>query len=468
MKKIKYIILFLFFIVQASGQRLSPEIKALVHKIEKYNELDAESVGYSLIKTDQYRSFEKLRDKATMEELLYILKNKNPVAKGYASWALADRKYPKLEDVFTEFLRTKEIVNTQNGCIGLEIDLATVFYDRVAYQRFYNKLSLDDSLFFQSKIQLLDSVLLYREAPHDLLTQALSNNNGNAKTYAKIRFWALTEKNTYAIRALGIYQRKEDIEDIKNLREEGFIAIEQFPHNEFWEFLLSFKEKNQSERYLSAVAAFKTETSAKVLFEILPKITGGYIEPFCAAITKNYCTFYQGLIIAVWKQYNTIDAGAAKYLIKDAPEKAASAFLNGLLSNEKLKFINCEYNYDIDASGEILPLMLNHIKVYQNKDILNICEQNIKSAKLTTLAHFLKCATDNRLTEANDEVLDRLQEDNTAYEIFHLTETALAFNKPENKEKIKMILKSKQEDWDWGNWSEGFRELFAKYNFKLN
>ncbi|MGB3181151.1 MAG: hypothetical protein WBB45_07155 [Cyclobacteriaceae bacterium] len=211
-------IILTFLAFQTLGQNIRPEIKKLAHKIEKYNELESEHVGHAGVTTDQYRNFKKLRDKATYDELLQLLKYKNSVVKGYSSWSLADKKYPDLVDIFAEFLRTGESVITQHGCIVSEGDLASEFYNRVFYQHFHNGLSVEDSLFFQSQIQQLDSVVLYSDKDSYLLSLALLNNNGNPKNYERIRYLAFKKKNTAAIQALAIYEKNQDIEDFKNLK----------------------------------------------------------------------------------------------------------------------------------------------------------------------------------------------------------------------------------------------------------
>lgn len=465
MKQILVIILTLFTF-QVSGQKIRPEIKNLVQKIEKYNELESEHVGIAGVTTDQYRNFEKLRDKATIEELLQLLEYKNSVVKGYISWALADKMYPKLADILAEFLRTGETATTQHGCIVSEGDLATEFYNRVFYQHFHRKLNLTDSLFFQNQIQQLDSVILYSKNENYLLRNALLNNNGNPKNYDRIRHLAFKEKNSNAIEALAIYQKKEDIEDFKKLKELSFVAVAKFPDSEFWDFLLTYKEKNQTKNYLMALSAFKTDESAKVLLEIFPKMSEENIKDLSEAITKNYCAYYQDLILAIWEQHKIIDIRATTQIIKDIPEKAANSFSAGLLSNKEFKFV--QYDYDYGTSDKILPLMLDNIKTYQNNKLLSICEHNIRTTKFTTLGHFLTFVTDNKLTETNDEILKRLQQKNQAYEVFHLTETILTFNNPDNIEKIITILKTNQKDWDWGSWSEHFRKLFKQYDIKFD
>lgn len=459
-------IILTFLALQTLGQNIRPEIKKLAQKIEKYNELESEHVGYAGVTTDQYRNFEKLRDKATYDELLQLLKYKNSVVKGYSSWSLADKKYPKLVDIFAEFLRTGETVTTQHGCIVSDGDLASEFYNRVFYQHFHNELSIEDSLFFQSQTQQLDSVVLYSDKDNYLLSRALINNNGNPKNYERIRYLAFKKKNTTAIQALAIYQKNQDIEDFKNLKKKSFVAIAKFPDKKFWEFLLSYKKEAVTKDYLMAISAFKSEESVKVLSELRSTIQKDKIDELTEALTKNYCASYQPLILEIWEDSKTIDIRATKQLITDIPQEAALSFSIGLLSNEKFNF--AQYDHDYGTSDEILPLMLECIEKYQKDSLLKICEKNIETTEFTNLNHFLTCVQDNELSETSDEILKRLNQKNQAYEVFHLTETILTFNNLNQKDELVNVLKSNQKDWDWGNWSEHFRKLFKEYDIEID
>lgn len=465
MKQVLVIILTLFAF-QALGQEIRPEIKKIAHQIEEYNELESERVGYAGMTTDQFRNFQKLRDRATVDELLQLLEYDNSVVKGYASWALADKKYPKLVHIFAEFLRTGESAITQDGCIVSEDDLASEFYNRVFYQYIHNELSVEDSLFFQSQIQQLDSVILYTDKDDYLLSRALINNNSNPKNYERIRYLAFQKKNINAIQALAVYQKNQDIEAFKALKEKSFVAIAKFPDKDFWEFLLNYKDNEVSKNYLMAISAFKSDESAKVLSGLLSTMQKGKIYLLTEALTKNYCVPYQPLILEIWENYKIIDIRATKQLINDIPKDASHSFSIGLLSNEKYKFV--EYDYDYGTRDKILPLMLESIKKYQKDALLKICETNIKTTKFTTLNHFLTCVENNKLTETSDEILERLNQKNQAYEIFHLTKTALTFNNPNQKDELVNILKKNQKKWDWGSWSEHFRKLFEEYDIEID
>lgn len=465
MKQILVIILT-FFAFQVSGQKLRHEIKNLVQDIEKYNELESEHVGYAGVTTDQYRNFEKLRDKATIEELIQLLEYKNSVVKGYASWALADKMYPKLADILAEFLRTGEMATTQHGCIVSEGDLATEFYNRVFYQHFYRKLNLTDSLFFQNQIQQLDSVILYSNIDTWLLKTALSNNNGNIKTYARIRELAEKKNNSKALVALAKYKKQSDIQFLIKQGEVAFLAISVFPDSSFWNFLLGYQIKVKSLDYFLAVSSFRNESALDVLNEIYKSCDSIQINELDEALIKNYCTLYQDLILKIWEEHKTIDLTITQKLISDCPKKSSKSFAQGLISDKGFNLLQIDYNYGTD--GSILPLMLQTISKHDNDLMLSICNKNILTAQFTNLEPFLNFIKSNNISQTTSSLLQRLEEKNQAFEIFHMTETLLSFNNPETNKTLTQILILNQKDWDWGNWSEHFRKLFKANDIKID
>ena len=157
-----------------------------------------------------------------------------------------------------------------------------------------------------------------------------------------------------------------------------------------------------------------------------------------------------------------IDLRATKLIIKDIPEKASISFAKGLLSSQEYRLL--EFDNDYGDSEMILPLIFENINKYQNDKIFNICKLNINSTKFIKLGLFLTFIKDNKLTETNGEILNRLEKKNIPFEVFHLTETILSFKNPNDKEKLIKLLRANQEDWDRGNWSEHFRNLFKEYD----
>ncbi|MDR2868738.1 MAG: hypothetical protein LBV46_04270 [Bacteroidales bacterium] len=97
MNNIKY--LLTLFILLSYSSKIHSQIDSLVNKIAKYNVLESKHVGIAGMTTIQYENFIKLRDTATINELTDLLKHKNPVVKGYAGWALVDKKSSNISDM---------------------------------------------------------------------------------------------------------------------------------------------------------------------------------------------------------------------------------------------------------------------------------------------------------------------------------------------------------------------------------
>jgi hypothetical protein len=161
MKILLLYISLLFLPVLLFGQDLRPETQKLVKKLIQINELHHKHVGAGRVTSEQYYTFISLRDKASISELISLLNHRNAVVKGYASWALADKKYPALDKILIQFLDSKETVKTFSGCILSKDELSSEFYYRVLYQDYDNPLSKKDSLFFVEQVKKIDSAILY-------------------------------------------------------------------------------------------------------------------------------------------------------------------------------------------------------------------------------------------------------------------------------------------------------------------
>ena len=459
-----FIILFTFLTIQL-GAKISPEIYSIVQNIAQYNQLESENVGISGETTIQYRNFIKLRDNATIDELLELLKHENSVVKGYSSWALADRMYPRLVDIFDEFMVNGYSAKAQNGCIVSNENLAKELYYRVVNQHFHNKLSVNDSLFFQIQIQKLDSVILYGSNDGYLVHRVLSTNHSNSKNYDRIRYLAATNKRDYYLVALAEYQNPDDISFLMQQDRNAFLAISVFPNPKFWNFLLGYSSKEKSLNYFLAVSSFKNSSALELLNELYKSCNSEQINNLDKALIKNYCKLYQDLILKIWENNKTIDYTITQSLITDCPEKASLSFSRGLLNDCEFNFLELDSNYG--TKGSILQLMIENIINY-NPSLLNeICIKNIKDSKFMELSTILNVVEQRQITKATQAILERLNKRNYPFEIFQLTETLLSFDNTEANMQLVEILKSKRNDWDEGNWSEGFRKLFKENNLEI-
>jgi len=97
------------------------EIRKIVKKIAKTNEIHAEAVGFSGEKTSQYRLFEKLVKHAKDEELVELMNHPKAVVRGYVFWALAKRHYEALEEIYVKHVNDGEFVFQIQGCMGADM-----------------------------------------------------------------------------------------------------------------------------------------------------------------------------------------------------------------------------------------------------------------------------------------------------------------------------------------------------------
>lgn len=103
------------------SQKISKPVRQIVKDIAKENEIHGIAVGYGGVKTSQYRRFEGLYTKASVEELIELVEHPNPAVRGYAFWGLAKRHDEKLETIIMAHATDSQFVYQIDGCIGGEI-----------------------------------------------------------------------------------------------------------------------------------------------------------------------------------------------------------------------------------------------------------------------------------------------------------------------------------------------------------
>lgn len=460
------IICFIILVTSCKTEKTKPEIEQLVQQIEKCDKLKSEHDGMDEHTSDQYKNYIKLREKATIKELLSLLRHKNSIVKGYASMALADRKYPKLYEIIIPFLESGEKVETQSADMVYDQELAEILYFRVFNKNNINKLSIKDSLFFNLQSQKLDSVIICSKKSKGLLLEvALENCNVNPNLYTRIKELSL-QKNKYAITALAKYKKQEDIPLLMGLGEKSLLAISYFPDKAFWNFLLKYKESTRSLDYFKAIASYKNRNAEKLLSNIYSTCDSIAINSLDEALIKNYCVIYQSLLLRIWENSKTIDLTGTMKLIRDCPEKASLSLTKGLLNSKAYNFLELDYNYGTKDS--IMPLMIKTITKYNKGSLLEICNKNIATAQYMELVSVLDLVKKNHIVETKQNLLNRLTTKNYPFETFQITEALLSFNDSKMNKKLIVILREKRKDWDSGNWSGTFRELLAKNKLELN
>ena len=168
------ILIYLFFILNFTTS-CGQDIDTIVCDISNKNILEHEFVGIGGWKGTNYANFEKLYKSASIEQLLNLMKHDNPVVVCYASWALIEKKYERLPEIFTILIKDDRQVKTQSGCLLGEDSLSNTFYHR--YWNLNKKNKTDKTLFE------LDKIVLNQEKPEWLLLLRSLENRVYTKEY---------------------------------------------------------------------------------------------------------------------------------------------------------------------------------------------------------------------------------------------------------------------------------------------
>ena len=97
---------------------ISLNVKWITLKLKKYDKVTGARVGKGAFKSDQYKLYEKLKRKASENELYELTNHKSPVVRAYALTGLAEMNSPKTLDVLMKNQNDTTAIDQQFGCIG--------------------------------------------------------------------------------------------------------------------------------------------------------------------------------------------------------------------------------------------------------------------------------------------------------------------------------------------------------------
>ncbi|MCR5889871.1 hypothetical protein LRS06_19260 [Hymenobacter sp. J193] len=463
-------ILLAFTGFPALAQQLPSGIQRLVSKIKQKNELKSEFVGYAAVTPEQYHDFIALRDSASLEVLLRLTRHHNAVVRGYAGWALADRQYAGLPTLFTYFLQHPRKVKTMHGCIGGNNELASEFYFRVVNYGLRQARTHPDSVFYAGQLAQLDSILLYHHPRHRLADYALKRNAANPRRYQIIKTIYQQDSSSTALTALAEYHRPEDVALLQQAGFSAFAGITRFPDSAFWPLLTSVdlqvfagKDNLNASFYLSdyyrALASYQDERSAAFIRGLYQHQPVPRPAKLVVVLTETNNPVYHDILLDLWVTDKMMLVPAVQATSAAQPEAAAQAFAKGMLSSVPYSEDDPSSDYRFDS--EIIPLMLHHLERYNAAAIPAICNYNVLTADFLALEKFLDYVQSKRIQVCKPAIMTRLQGPNSAFNMFHLTQAALAYNDPALKPELQRLLTEKQKDWDQYNWSSSFRKLLT-------
>jgi len=205
------------------------DMDSLVSSIAEKNRVECESIGFAGSSSTLYKKFEKLKRKATKEELLELTNHNSLAIVGYSSYALIDRKLIEPNKLFQRFIDNEENVSTFCGCIMSRETLSSLIYHRYWNSRIefsddgdYEKKTLNDS----ENLQKMDSLILYSDKPDwILLIRAFENRVYSDDYKVKIEEWAFDKIDFYALKYI--------FKNLRNGNEERLIeSFNKYIENE--------------------------------------------------------------------------------------------------------------------------------------------------------------------------------------------------------------------------------------------
>lgn len=195
-KMLQLITILIFFF--SIGQINAQTVEELVEKLSKEKNIKT-AYGFTGGRTEQFRTFKKLVEIATVEELVELSYHSNPVVACYAGWGLVDKNFDKLEIVFSQLLKRNEKIGIYDGCIGTHSTISESLY-----LKYSNKIyRLTEKAKTSSQLFKLDSLILFNDnISETLLNHAFKNNTFKGKFLDRIKFIAFEQKKFVAMKYL--------------------------------------------------------------------------------------------------------------------------------------------------------------------------------------------------------------------------------------------------------------------------
>lgn len=234
-------------------------VEEIVVRFIAANEVQYEHIGMGSTQSKLYQDFLILKKIARTDELTSLSKHPDAVVRCYAGWALIDRKYSRLDNIYLSFLNRDTEIFQYSVDVVSPSTVAVEFYHRYWNSLEYKEKATDPLLL------KLDSLTLYNEKAHwGLILRAMENRVYPRSYHKQIEYLAFDKRDIHAIYylsnwykaeyidrlkpALAAYLQNTDFEDVGvdyyykiveqllMFRDEGIkkIVIEKLKKDKFW------------------------------------------------------------------------------------------------------------------------------------------------------------------------------------------------------------------------------------------
>lgn len=473
--KILQTILILFITISVCAQnsydesKISNNTKKVVKKIEKINELMSSAVYASGTKPKQWGNFEELQKVSNKNELIELTNHPNGVVRSYSFWALSYNKEVDLFSIVKNHLNDDGLINTQFGCIGGQ-DMVGDFFIQIMTPKY---IDLDSEKMDSKEMKELDSLLIYQLNKLSSRYNAINRAELTESLYPRIRELVIKEKNQSALVTLAKYNKKQDIEIIKNFRDEtdkeegGFyytyVAMQQFPRQEYIYLLEDNLNKTLDNTHFStewrelykAIASLKNEKALELLEIPFTKVQHQNIKKYHIdfvfdAILEFQIPLYDNLLWKIWVEENQRTLRSYKYLLSLNSSKAYELTKRELIKDYQIQdpvFIPSLKN--VEESENFYEYLLN-VVIANDKDLSNkILKEQIENANVHNLPLFTSKV--NKQKMFLEPLFNRLETASNPHIYLNLIKTLIEFNDEDiNKRIIEMRKKNNNLNENWG------------------
>jgi hypothetical protein len=439
-------------------------IDELVNEIEIENELLSQAVGFAGESTEQYARFEELKKKATKEELIKLTKHQNPVVRCYSFWGLTDRKEDNLFSILIEHLQDTSQVQRMFGCIVSNVSVADFYIELLTkkylitedyYRENNTKVNIEEK-------RILDSIVLYTPNNLEYLERVLWNHEPNEKDYFRIR--EIVESGNYiGLPALARYQKNEDFKLILSFKDTPlkqnmyphpfkclFIAIENFPNEDFKDFLIEYSEtilpnkhfSSYWKNFYSACLKYNEEFSLRILNRILEQkenipMFKYHLDFITDALGRYPSKENKDLIFQIWRDYKRIAKGSFKFLAENEPNKTFELVSIYLEDFEEV--------YQGGSEEKLVPVVLEFSLNHNEEKTIQLIANNLRTNTITPFKKFAEYAIELKREEFIEPLFYRIGNEWNGYVFFGAIDIILSYERDDlNKRIIPASRKNKK------------------------
>ena len=472
-KRTIFLIFILFF--NYTFSQVSKKVEKILKPVESYE-------SFNVFDDETEKIERKLFKTATISELEYLSVNeKNSYIKAIAIKVLTNLDSNKAIQVFKQILNSEDSLTFRTECLSNSSLLSSYFFGNIAY---HNNLTEEEREHL--KQELVNIILDSGHKNLKLLEEISYSIPTVPDNYEKIRNLVIESKSSQLLITLAEYNNPNDIELIKSFGNNAFLAIEEFPDNQFLPFLKDNIQESKNFPYMFAISKFCNEESVEIVKEIIKFSTKDLENSDCGnhCLTTLYnqiymddCKLYYPLLSDLWLTHKILSFDILdEYENTHSKEETENFILNGLLLDGEAQLI--QYNmYALDkmlSADFDMPMPFNNTSKLVNllKKLKSFSQRSYVKALRKNLLEIVDLSTDAFIVELNDNksiiknsdvLIQKLKENESAYGLLIIMDGIKALKDKNLFAKCYEILKQRRAEFrETEIWEKSYQEFLKK------